>query len=289
MQQQQPQSSPPPSSRRRARHQGHQNHQNHQSPQGRKSSLTRASVDHDDDVDSGELSPQSRRRHQSRQSSARLRERQRQRIHNAEEDVSKLEDYVRSLQQTIDVHRHQTAASGGPDILGAMEIMHPNIAQQQHQAQQCSGSNSDEEGRRNFDARVRQLILSLSEAMHQLGGCVERIDVLKQLLVGRIGLTEQALLDEMQQQRSSSSDAMSISPPPYSMTESNMRKHTSGNSPSNSGNNSGSNSGSSSNTLGGNSYATTGPPSKVAKTDGSSRIPISFLVDEEQADSSGVA
>ncbi|KAJ2779932.1 hypothetical protein GGI15_003721 [Coemansia interrupta] len=282
-QQQQPHSSPPPPSRRRA------HRQNHQSPQSRKNSLTRASAergrgDHNDDIDSGELSPQSRRRHQSRQSSARLRERQRQRIHNAEDEVSKLENYVRSLQQTIDMHRHQTTISGGPDILGTMGIMHPNTAQQVQPS--CS---SDEESRRNFDARVRQLILSLSEAMHQLGGCVERIDVLKQLLVGRIGLTEQALLEEMQQLRSSSSDSMSISPPPYSMTESNMRKHTSGNSPSNSGNNSGSNSGSSSNTLGGNSYATAGPPSKVAKTDTSSRIPISFLVDEEQADSSGGA
>ncbi|KAJ1848655.1 hypothetical protein LPJ73_003912, partial [Coemansia sp. RSA 2703] len=236
-QQQQPQSSPT-STRRRTRH---------QSPQSRKSSLTRASVErtkgdnnNDDEIDSGELSPQSRRRHQSRKSSARLRERQRQRIHNAEEDVSKLEEYVRSLQQTINMHRHQAPANGGPEILDAMGIMHPNFAQQQ-QMQQCD-SVSDEESRRNFDARVRQLILSLSEAMHQLGGCVERIDVLKQLLVGRVGLTEQALLEEMQQQ-SSSSDAMSISPPPHSMTESNMRKHTSGNSPPNSGNNSGSNSG----------------------------------------------
>ncbi|KAJ2729072.1 hypothetical protein H4S00_000655 [Coemansia sp. D1744] len=62
------------------------------------------SHDAEDDVDLGSMSPQSRRRHQSRMSSARLRERQRLRISGAEEDVAQLESYVRSLQNSIDFH-----------------------------------------------------------------------------------------------------------------------------------------------------------------------------------------
>ncbi|KAJ2843870.1 hypothetical protein J3B02_005137, partial [Coemansia erecta] len=102
------------------------------------------------DPDSGELSPKSRRRYQSRKSSARLRERQRQRIHDAEEEVSRLEGYVRALQQTIEMHKNGHSAkhiSGkGTDDMNDGPV------------QQIAVQWGDDEARRNFNARVRQLV-----------------------------------------------------------------------------------------------------------------------------------
>ncbi|ORX73324.1 hypothetical protein DL89DRAFT_320923 [Linderina pennispora] len=58
-------------------------------------------------VDVRELSPQSRRRYQSKLSSARLRERQRQRTAEAERDIQQLEVRIQSLQYMIAFYKEQ--------------------------------------------------------------------------------------------------------------------------------------------------------------------------------------
>ncbi|KAJ2805050.1 hypothetical protein H4R20_002252 [Coemansia guatemalensis] len=75
----------------------------------------------EEDIDLAKLSPQSRRRYQSRMSSARLRERQRQRISSAEGDVARLEAYVHSLQSSIDFHYQARGSHGGrPSGIGGL-------------------------------------------------------------------------------------------------------------------------------------------------------------------------
>ncbi|KAJ1882446.1 hypothetical protein H4R99_001325 [Coemansia sp. RSA 1722] len=262
------------------------------------------------ELESGELSPQSRRRQQSRKSSARLRERQRQRIHNAEEEVTRLEGYIQALQQTIDAQRCGKPAnpSSGSDaaVMGGPS--------------QAVVEWGDDETRRTFNSRVGQLVLSLSDAVHQLGGCVERIDVLKTLLTERIMLTERKIRGEETPCSMSSSsqisgdamdamDAMDVSPPPYSQLDDNsgcdvtrtgsglggfVNKDSGSVSGSVSGNNSSTYSGTGSGgsaTLGGSvgsqygSPMTGSAPRKAARADSSSRIPISFLVDRNESNS----
>ncbi|KAJ1811588.1 hypothetical protein LPJ56_005781, partial [Coemansia sp. RSA 2599] len=208
------------SSLKKSRHQKQQKQkqkqqQQQQAPKGRRKSNAAQAADPEvalesleakADQDSGELSPQSRRRYQSRKSSARLRERQRQRIHSAEEEVLRLEGYVRALQQSIDVHKRGYSARHGLCNRGEGETDAPS---------QAVVEWSDEEARCNFSARVRQLILSLSDAVHQLGGCVERIDVLKALLTERIALTERKLRGEdtpfsVSSSSQASADAMDV-------------------------------------------------------------------------------
>ncbi|KAJ1786864.1 hypothetical protein LPJ59_005845 [Coemansia sp. RSA 2399] len=60
-----------------------------------------SSNDSADQVDLSDMSPQSRKRYQSRISSARLRERQRQRISQAESDITKLEKHVQTLEELV--------------------------------------------------------------------------------------------------------------------------------------------------------------------------------------------
>ncbi|KAJ2488449.1 hypothetical protein IWW37_004800 [Coemansia sp. RSA 2050] len=60
-------------------------------------------IEHEEEP--GKMTPRSRRRHLSRLSSAKLRERQRQKISGAEQDISQLEARVELLQQSIDFSR----------------------------------------------------------------------------------------------------------------------------------------------------------------------------------------
>ncbi|KAJ1882458.1 hypothetical protein LPJ57_000917 [Coemansia sp. RSA 486] len=259
------------------------------------------------ELESGELSPQSRRRQQSRKSSARLRERQRQRIHNAEEEVARLEGYIQALQQTIDAQRCGKPAN--PSSRSDAAVMDG--------PSQAAVEWGDDETRRTFNSRVGQLVLSLSDAVHQLGGCVERIDVLKTLLTERIMLTERKIRGEETPCSMSSSsqisgdamDAMDVSPPPYSQLDDNSgcdvtrtgsgldgfaNKDSGSVSGSVSGNNSSTYSGTGSGgsaTLGGSvgsqydSPTTGSAPRKTARAGNSSRIPISFLVDRNESNS----
>ncbi|KAJ2479740.1 hypothetical protein IWW56_002888 [Coemansia sp. RSA 2131] len=181
------------------------------------------SHDAENDVDLGSMSPQSRRRYQSRMSSARLRERQRLRISGAEEDVAQLESYVRSLQNSIDFHYQSQAQddrTGGecssdtdaavsriPEVrlsMGAEDIddirdtvndfmrhrydraTTGNAASTTHaNAQLLPSEDNSDVGR-----QIHSSIISMNNTVDHLQGCVERIDSLKEMISKRVHILE---------------------------------------------------------------------------------------------------
>ncbi|KAJ2356396.1 hypothetical protein H4S02_012542 [Coemansia sp. RSA 2611] len=162
-----------------------------------------ASMADDDDVDLGSMSPQSRRRYQSRMSSARLRERQRARISNAEEDVTRLESYVRSLQSSIDFHYQShvpgSQASGdelesrGPGIRLAMGIEDiDDIRDTVEEFLRSKGGAAVEEAPSAgaVDRQIHGSIASMNHTVDHLEQCVRRIDVLKEMIARRVQLLE---------------------------------------------------------------------------------------------------
>ncbi|KAJ2845121.1 hypothetical protein IWW36_004916 [Coemansia brasiliensis] len=175
------------------------------------------------------MSPQSRRRYQSRMSSARLRERQRQRIVDAEEEVKRLEAYVRSLQSSIDLHyqnrmqstqenNERTSMNNGVgqelnkeplygledigDIRKTLEeflqrkdelaIARDSTLANNMQLAEQSGSLS--ESGHNSDQQIPHLIRSMSTTVDHLQQCVRRIDVLKEMISNRVNLLEHGII-----------------------------------------------------------------------------------------------
>ncbi|KAJ1741396.1 hypothetical protein LPJ79_003692 [Coemansia sp. RSA 1821] len=177
----------------------------------------------EDDIDLANMSPQSRRRYQSRMSSARLRERQRQRIVDAEEEVKRLEAYVQSLQSSIDLHYqnriqsqeneetdrdgrtgHEHGALRGlediKDIRKTLEeflqrkdelamARDSTLANNMQLAERSGLSESDY----SSDQQIPHLIHSMSTTVDHLQQCVRRIDVLKEMISRRVDLLEHGI------------------------------------------------------------------------------------------------
>ncbi|KAJ1988521.1 hypothetical protein GGI25_004484 [Coemansia spiralis] len=135
--------------------------------------------DDDESVDLAEMSPQSRKRHQSRMSSARLRERQRQRITQAEDDIARLEQHVHSLEESIAQHRQGQQHQGASAAVSTGNTW-DNTSSSAH-ADSGSGNSSDMtlDNSTSVDKRARSISKSLSRAVDRLEGCVDRIEMLR--------------------------------------------------------------------------------------------------------------
>ncbi|KAJ2497956.1 hypothetical protein GGH96_004714 [Coemansia sp. RSA 1972] len=181
------------------------------------------SHDVEDDVDLGSMSPQSRRRYQSRMSSARLRERQRLRISGAEEDVAQLESYVRSLQNSIDFYYQSQAQydrTGGecssdtdavltqiPEIrlsMGAEDIGDIRDTVNDFMRHRYDGATTGDtvsnanaqllssEDNSDVGRQIHGSIVSMNNTVDHLQGCVERIDSLKEMISKRVHILERS-------------------------------------------------------------------------------------------------
>ncbi|KAJ2450445.1 hypothetical protein EV183_004283 [Coemansia sp. RSA 2336] len=174
---------------------------------------------HNDDMNLANMSPQSRRRYQSRMSSARLRERQRQRIVDAEEEVKRLEAYVRSLQSSIDLHYQNRVAShetepanrsngagrelnneslhGLEDIQDIRKTLEEFLQRKDELAIACDSTlaerSSLSESSQSSDQQIPHLISSMSTTVDHLQQCVRRIDVLKEMISKRVDLLEHGI------------------------------------------------------------------------------------------------
>ncbi|KAJ2608987.1 hypothetical protein H4S08_004241 [Coemansia sp. RSA 1365] len=179
----------------------------------------------DEGIDLGRLSPQSRRRYQSRMSSARLRERQRQRISSAEDEVARLETYVHSLQSSLDFHyqtrgshRIRLSGTGGMDknihtckITGEhgagvedMNEIRRSVAeflQRKDELIEYKGRNGgvgmrvgvfrEAETAEDVSRQVRGSIASMNDTVDHLEQCVQRIEILKEAIAKRVHLLEE--------------------------------------------------------------------------------------------------
>ncbi|KAJ1898061.1 hypothetical protein LPJ66_002981 [Kickxella alabastrina] len=159
-----------------------------------------ASADQEATEDQGNLSPQSWRRYQSRQSSARLRERQRLKVVKTGKEILRLENYVQSLQHTISASLdNNTVMSTATSLTAAAAGLHSLTAQglMLLKAVKYSQSNYNLE----IDTQAYQIIMLLEGATHWLGVCAGRINVLKKLLSDQVA----SLKLNMRQRLSSSS------------------------------------------------------------------------------------
>ncbi|KAJ2761945.1 hypothetical protein H4S06_000934 [Coemansia sp. BCRC 34490] len=128
-------------------------------------------------IDMSEMSPQSRKRYQSRVSSARLRERQRQRISETEIDIAKLEKRVHMLSAMLERHRELESSQlvGGP-------ISSPA-------AHRDAGDPNN----------IHQ---SLGQAIDNLGSCVERIEMLRSRIAEKVDALESLPCDNVSSRHS---------------------------------------------------------------------------------------
>ncbi|KAJ1936161.1 hypothetical protein GGF37_005719, partial [Kickxella alabastrina] len=148
-----------------------------------------ASADQEAIEDQGNMSPQSRRRHQSRQSSARLRERQRLKVVKTGKEILRLENYLQSLQHTISASlNNNTMMSTAASLTAAAAGFHSLTAQglMLLKAVKYSQSNCNLE----IDTQAYQIIMLLEGATHWLGVCAGRINVLKKLLSDQVASLE---------------------------------------------------------------------------------------------------
>ncbi|PIA14066.1 hypothetical protein COEREDRAFT_94160 [Coemansia reversa NRRL 1564] len=179
----------------------------------------------DEGIDVGRLSPQSRRRYQSRMSSARLRERQRQRISSAEDEVARLEAYVHSLQSSLDFH-YQTrgthsirlSSAGGMDKnihtckatgdhgagVEDMDGIRKSVAEflqrkdeliehkdRNGRADACVGVVRRTGAVDDVSRQVYGSIASMNDTVDHLEKCVQRIEILKETIAKRVHLLEE--------------------------------------------------------------------------------------------------
>ncbi|KAJ2546775.1 hypothetical protein EV175_005475 [Coemansia sp. RSA 1933] len=127
------------------------------------------------------MSPQSRKRYQSRISSARLRERQRQRILQAESDIAKLEKHVETLEALVGSSSSYKTSS--------------------HAKTPISPSS-------NSSSSVLAINQSLGRAIDSLEGCVDRIETLRCRIGQRVEVIERLAADEPKSSRHSISFLM---------------------------------------------------------------------------------
>ncbi|KAJ1899955.1 hypothetical protein LPJ66_001784 [Kickxella alabastrina] len=161
--------------------------------------------------DQGNLSPQSRRRYQSRQSSARLRERQRLKVVKTGKEILRLEKYLQSLQHTISASLENNTVMSTAASLTAAAGFHSLTAQglMLLKAVKYSQSNYNLE----IDTQAYQIIMLLEGATHWLGVCAGRINVLKKLLSDQVASLE-LNMRQMSSLSSPSSGFMEVLPTP---------------------------------------------------------------------------
>ncbi|KAJ2416677.1 hypothetical protein GGI10_000792 [Coemansia sp. RSA 2530] len=147
-------------------------------------------------VDPNRMSPRSHRRHLSRLSSAKLRERQRQLISSAEKDIAQLEARIESLQQSIDIHRmalqddcltdcesgHTEKTAGSlKDIVG---LARDGIARTAEllcdmQSPTPIRSSGFQNGHTSAEKKFCDLTTVLAGNINQLTYCIKHIEALK--------------------------------------------------------------------------------------------------------------
>ncbi|KAJ2722918.1 hypothetical protein GGI07_002994 [Coemansia sp. Benny D115] len=249
-----------------------------------------------DDTDPGNMSPQSKRRHQSRLSSARLRERQRQRITSVEKEVSDLESYVKRLQNSIHQYKRRGGEIGSPGSQGPKggTLSDDTTGGDEIHQQPIVRLTDAEVDLQDFEMQVRQLVMSMNVAAGQLDFCSERIDMLKGMLLRNIGAAKStAAGDETDMADGSDLPMLDASMLPSLQRGNNTFGHREWAGAPGFGfesatdvdtvyrSSSVNNSTSGSNTVGGSQYEATGSPTKQqAKTGGISRIPVAFLLEE---------
>ncbi|KAJ2657556.1 hypothetical protein IWW48_004468 [Coemansia sp. RSA 1200] len=127
-------------------------------------------------VDISEMSPQSRKRYQSRVSSARLRERQRERISKTEIEIENLEKRVHMLSALVTRHRELESSR----FLGPLTVP---------AAHKDAGDPNN----------IHQ---SLDQAIDNLGSCVERIEMLRSRIAQKVDALEHLPCDNMSSRHS---------------------------------------------------------------------------------------
>ncbi|KAI8319776.1 hypothetical protein GQ54DRAFT_23693 [Martensiomyces pterosporus] len=137
----------------------------------------------------GSMSPRSRRRYQSKLSSARLRERQRKRIADTEKDIERLESHIQTLQDMIKAHKQRQASAIPPclDTSSERNARQKEVGQQQQQQESVKAimvqlaKKIDEHG----DEETSELVSALGGRLEWLESTIQKVQVVIQAIAER--------------------------------------------------------------------------------------------------------